>query len=517
MKIGVIMIGFPYRTESFSRREVCALRDLGHEVMVFARQPVGTHPASEMPKGVAIRSWEGLRLSSGPLVDVFYTGIGFPVHEHAVKVSRETGIPFVLRIWSGLDTFTHPAPKFYSVATADPLCLGCIVEDALMVDWAVTKMGIPREKLSIVPNSLDLSIYKPRVHRDPPLVLAIGRMVEKKGFIHLARAMKLLKEPTEVWYVGEGPELPKIQALKTPDSYYLGTLPETDLPDLYAKAACLVAPCVKAGNGDMDGIPTVVLEAMAAGCPVITSRIGSAEHYIAPETGILVTAGNEKHIRSAIETVLEFQKICAVMADAAQAWARANLDITKNIKAIESVLLGGDKSAKWQAGVDHIAEARKSYTPERLKYYAEQTQREFDFFKFQPGSVLDVGCGDGCPHLFPKGSYQGVDVVQRRTNGFPFELANAENLPFDDEEFHNILCRSVLQHVQNPERALAEMARVLVHGGRLCLEVCLGDGNPIFIRQFKQGEVLDLTAQHFKIDSHTLFEKRLLCVNAVKA
>lgn len=179
---------------------------------------------------------------------------------------------------------------------------------------------------------------------------------------------------------------------------------------------------------------------------------------------------------------------------------------------------------KWQDGVDTIQEARKSYTPERLAYYAEQTAREFAFFKFQPGNVLDVGCGDGCPHLFPGVHYCGVDVVPTRGTGFPFQMANAEALPFEDWAFKNVLCRSVLQHVQDPDKALMEMARVLepggfdprlcLLGGHLCIEVCIDDPNPIFLHLWNKEQALGLIGKHFVILEHDVFERRLLVVNA---
>lgn len=341
MKIGFVTIGFPYLTQTFERREVEALRDRRHKITVFTRQKPDASNVGVMPYGVIVSPWEASLVKAfGP--EVLYTGIGFPSHLQTLHLSMSLGIPFVLRIWSGLDTFTAPKPEWYSKACAQELCLGCVVEDLSMLEWATTRMAIPDHKISIVPNSIDLSDYLPRARKDPPKVVAIGRLVEKKGFIHLVRAWKRIeRKQAELFIIGDGSEYAALKeaAGDNPSIHFPGSVAESDLPALYSKSAALVAPCVRGRHGDLDGVPTVVLEALAAGCPVITSNIGSAERYIIDDhTGILTGAGDEAALASDIAWVLQHPDAAEQIGDEARQWAAKHLDIKANIVKIEQLL-----------------------------------------------------------------------------------------------------------------------------------------------------------------------------------
>lgn len=342
MKIGITAIGFPYLSEAFSTREACALRDLGHEVRFFTRQDPQPDNVGVMPEGITVERDVAKNVGAfSP--DVLYAGgIGFPSHLRCLELARALRVPFAFRIWSGLDTFTFPNARFYRGAAQDSLCLGMIVEDEFMASWATQQMGIPRASLTIVPNSLDLSAYLQRAPETPPFVLAVGRFVEKKGFIHLARvAAKMPK--TRFVFIGSGQEGPALRAatLASPLVDFVGNVPLSDLPGWYSRAACLVAPCVKTARGDMDGIPTVVLEAMAAGCPVITTGTEMVRKYIQHSiNGWLTLERDEEDLCSVIDLVIDPGNMGDItrVAREGKLWAHKHLDITKNVLGIEAVL-----------------------------------------------------------------------------------------------------------------------------------------------------------------------------------
>lgn len=99
------------------------------------------------------------------------------------------------------------------------------------------------------------------------------------------------------------------------------------------------------------------------------------------------------------------------------------------------------------------------------------------------GSVLDVGCGGGqfsraVKYYSPKLQVYGVDVgrdavdfAKKNSEGITFELGRAEQLPFKDETFDAVFSIEVLEHVNNFERSVKEMHRVLKEGGKLYLSV----------------------------------------------
>ena len=138
-------------------------------------------------------------------------------------------------------------------------------------------------------------------------LLAVGRLVEKKGFHILIDAAARLRVPFQLDIIGEGPEEKRLTELIR--AHNLGSKirlcgPKThdDLPQAYGRAHVLVAPSIVDQSGDRDGLPNVVLEAMACGRPVIASDVaalGSA--VIHEQTGLLTSPGNAGSLAAAIE------------------------------------------------------------------------------------------------------------------------------------------------------------------------------------------------------------------------
>jgi glycosyltransferase involved in cell wall biosynthesis len=131
---------------------------------------------------------------------------------------------------------------------------------------------------------------------EAPRILAIGRLVEKKGHETLLLAARLLRDrgiDFRVRLVGEGPEWPRLQRLvhelQLGDRViFLGPLSESEVRAEYEEADVFALPCRKLPNGDQDGLPNVILEAMAHGLPVASTRLdGIAEAIVDGESGLL--------------------------------------------------------------------------------------------------------------------------------------------------------------------------------------------------------------------------------------
>lgn len=151
-----------------------------------------------------------------------------------------------------------------------------------------------------VPNGLDVAAFPvARPAENPPRVLAVGRLIEKKGFADLIAALAQLRaRGTEfaAEIVGDGPlrgELAAaIEAAGLADVVTLpGALPQREVMARLADARVFALPCVEEsdGAGGMDNFPTVIAEAMAAGLPVVsTTTAGVPEMVVDGETGRLV-------------------------------------------------------------------------------------------------------------------------------------------------------------------------------------------------------------------------------------
>jgi glycosyltransferase involved in cell wall biosynthesis len=180
-----------------------------------------------------------------------------------------------------------------------------------------------------------------------PLILAVGRLQEKKGFVHLLRACALLRERgirIDCEIIGEGPERARLSALidelALGDSVRLsGALPHALVLEKYREAACFVLPCIIAEDGDRDGIPNVILEAMACALPVISTRVsGVPEVVVDGQTGILLETADPERIAAAVAGLLESPTVAEALGRNAADFVRREFDIRRNVVRLIELL-----------------------------------------------------------------------------------------------------------------------------------------------------------------------------------
>lgn len=146
------------------------------------------------------------------------------------------------------------------------------------------------------------------------VLLFVGRLVEKKGVADLLQAFALLSEAlqnqTELWIIGDGVERDRLQALTTDlrideKVIFYGRLANSCLPDYYAAADVFIAPSITDSSGDTEGQGVILLEAMASGSAVISTRSGGVTEIIEHgTTGLLCNAGKPVEIKNAIKKLL---------------------------------------------------------------------------------------------------------------------------------------------------------------------------------------------------------------------
>ncbi len=184
-------------------------------------------------------------------------------------------------------------------------------------------------------------------NRKTPLVLSVGQLNEKKGFPYLIRACALLREKEYEFsceIIGDGPEKGKlaelIEALNLSDIVTLrGALPHAEVLRDYPRAGLFVLPCVVARDGDRDGIPNVILEAMAHGLPVISTNISGIPEVVRnQETGWLIQSRSEHALTNAIAQVLDHPCEAAAIGRNGMAFVRKNFDIRQNVQHLIEML-----------------------------------------------------------------------------------------------------------------------------------------------------------------------------------
>ncbi len=201
--------------------------------------------------------------------------------------------------------------------------------------------GVDPDKVRVNYNGIDLETFSPNgVARTPQSIVSIGRLVEKKGFIHLIRAVRRLRDrgvEATCTIVGDGKDKDKlkkeIKALKLRGAVTLaGSLNQDQVRSLLTRSACLALPCVEAADGNVDALPTVLLEGLACGCPCISTKVSGVPEIIEDEaSGLLVAPSDDAALSHALARVLQSPKLRRDLATSGRRRAEQLFDVRQNV------------------------------------------------------------------------------------------------------------------------------------------------------------------------------------------
>jgi glycosyltransferase involved in cell wall biosynthesis len=200
-------------------------------------------------------------------------------------------------------------------------------------------------KIRCIYHGLNLSEYPPagRSKEQPPLVLAVGQLKEKKGFAYLLGACRLLKEwgyTFQCEIIGEGPLRQVLERqiceLGLEEIVSLcGALPHQQVIQKYRQAAIFVLPAVLSADGDRDGIPNVILEALAMELPVVSTRHSGIPEVIRDgENGLLVPPADAPALATAIAHLLDHPEEAARLGQEGRRTIAENFDVEHNVREL---------------------------------------------------------------------------------------------------------------------------------------------------------------------------------------
>lgn len=382
-RVGYVLKMYPRFSETFILTEILAMEALGADVEIFSlRTPVDGHfhealaqvraPVTYLQRQLKPTDlWDTLRLGDAQLPGSLESAL-----PHLLAVDPEDAAQAVelasLVVAHGVD---HLHAHFASVAATvarlaarmagvtysftahakdvfhdevNPAELGQKLADAAAAvtisDYNLAFLrstyGARADRVVRIYNGLDLEALLPSVPlRRPPRVVGVGRLVEKKGFDRLIDALALMVRDgrtVRLDLVGAGPEEEALRARTaalglTGVVTFHGPLPQGRALGLIKRAAALAAPCVVGADGNRDGLPTVVLEGLALGTPVVATPVtGIPEAVVDGRTGLLVPEGDVAALAAALGALIDQPGLRCRLAEAGRRHVEANFDTRKN-------------------------------------------------------------------------------------------------------------------------------------------------------------------------------------------
>ena len=212
-------------------------------------------------------------------------------------------------------------------------------------------LHINPEKIVVVYHGLDLKRFAPK-KRTPDkhfTILSIGRLTEKKGIHYLLRVCSMLREkglPFRAHIIYVRGDFEK-EIFRLYDSLGLEScvelIPEMSQEKLihyFENADCFVLPCLVAKTGERDGIPNVILEALAMELPVVSTNISGIPEVIRDgETGLLVSPENTAELANAIERLYSNENLREELGKAGRDFVNKEFEISSSVDRLLNEIL----------------------------------------------------------------------------------------------------------------------------------------------------------------------------------
>ena len=381
----VLVKRFPRLSETFILNEFLELRRQGLAVRLFAI--MDPHEAQSQPEALAVAP-EVTYLQEGPLVrqlpraaraarrhpwgtlaaagwvltrhsraaarnyvhalvlldHLDHGGYG---HLHAHFAHSPAAIAFIVNKISGRRYSVTGHAKDIYTTLAENLAMRChkaafvTTCTAANQRYLIDDIALDPERVLLCRHGVHLERFT-RLERSPQpgRILSIGRLVPKKGYEVLLRACALLAQrgrQFELVIIGGGDLRPQLEALAgelgIADRVRMtGARPQADLLHELSNAEIFALAPLVLPDGDRDGVPNVILEAMAAGVPVVSTAVSGVPEVIHHGvTGLLAPAGDPQALADALEEMLADSELRRRLSGSAQAFAKENFSLDTSV------------------------------------------------------------------------------------------------------------------------------------------------------------------------------------------
>ncbi len=240
----------------------------------------------------------------------------------AVLIKKLFGIPYIVTTHGGdIYGLQNSIMKYIKKAVLENAKQITVVSTAIKEEILTTINS--KLNITVISMGVDAKLFNPDKYDETlkkkyniqgPFLLFVGRLADKKGVEYLLKAMpQIVKEfpKTKLLIVGEGTIEEKLQKLShklnlAENVFFVGALPNTELPKYYGTADIFIGPSIKTHDGDTEGLGLTFVEASFAGCIPIGTDIGGISDVIKDnESGFLI---NEKDPQSIAHLVIKLLK-----------------------------------------------------------------------------------------------------------------------------------------------------------------------------------------------------------------
>ena len=398
MRVGYVLKRYPRYSETFVVNEILAHEEAGLEVEIFAlRPPSDTHFQDSIARvrapvryiaakpASASSFWQSLRdaQAEAPREVDFDALLACGVGElsqamEVVKLARAAGVTHLHAHFATLATsvaqlasslsdlsysFTaHAKDIFHEDTKFDALqrrlrgASGVVTVSQYNIEYLDRLCPEASDRVHLVYNGMDLErfTYQERKGKEPRII-AVGRLVEKKGFDVLVDACAELRRRGVTFsceIVGHG-ELEaelreRITSQKLDDLVALtGPRPQMEVIETVRNAAVMAAPCVVGADGNRDGLPTTIVESMALGTPVVSTDVTAIPELVRDGvTGREVGQNDVVGLADVLEELLGDRDQCLRLSRAARDLIDSEFDVRNNTRRIRDIFAAaGSKEA----------------------------------------------------------------------------------------------------------------------------------------------------------------------------
>jgi glycosyltransferase involved in cell wall biosynthesis len=419
--IGIVLKGYPRLSETFIVNEIRLLEELGYDLHIFALRDPGEDKVHDsvlkvkakvtyIPDyfwksffaivGANLRRWRqqpgvywkwfcfalfrSIRQLSSSTIKRFAQAAylverGLPgayiAHFHAHFSHGPTTVAYFASLLSGINySFSAHAKDIYLQEN------NFLREKIQRAQFVVTCTEFNRQHLLRVAgyeapvfrsyHGIDTELFKPVTERagkhGVPVILSVGRFVPKKGFPVLLHALHKLRQeglPFRAYLIGGGELRPKLEslvkALGLRDCVELkGQMSQSELHAYYREADVFALACEVQADGDRDGIPNVLVEAMAMAIPVVSTSISGIPELVQNGVnGLLVEEKNRAALAEAIAKLLNDPQMARRLGAAGRAMVEYEFDSRRNVERIGELLWGALVSRSPHQVSVHAAES----------------------------------------------------------------------------------------------------------------------------------------------------------------